>query len=414
MGKRTTKLFKLSASHHMWGSLGIVLVATLVISAQVADRQGFANGDLYQDVMNRWGTRIDQPAPSVRYVESGTVFTTLKPLGLSHQEIKVDAQMNYRKRGLVYFSGFDFDFAGNYEVVNPEERDIDIVFVFPVSLDRNKVLLSELDFTVNGEPSKVELSEKGDKIVWTGRLKKEEKAQFKVGFKGRGLDSFTYRLDPTLAAKNFSLAMTISGGDNYDYPPGIVPAHVVEQSDDIVQLKWAYPSLESGVSVGTILPSETSFDQVIATMARRSWAPFLALFMALVALMASLNRQIKFYEAYLIAAGYGFFFVLLAYLAAFMNFYIAYAVTSVIIVGLLATYARRLLAGQGGGTITGLLIAFLTIPTAAVIAEGYTGLIYSLEILGGLASLMFISTHPKFNSLLETLKPQEEVSHEVS
>jgi hypothetical protein len=409
----TTTLFKLTTRHHTWGSLGIVLVATMVISVQVTDRQGFANGDLYEDVMNRWGTRIDQPAPSVRYVESGTVFTTLKPLGLSLQQIKLDAVMNYRKRGLVYFSGFDFTFAGTYEVANPEERDIDIVFVFPVSLDRNKVLLSELDFTVNGEPSKVELSEQGDKIVWTGRLKKLENARFQVSFKGRGLDSFTYRLDPSLAAKNFSLAMTISGGDNYDYPSGVVPAHLVEQSDDVVRLHWEYPSLESGVSVGAILPSEKSFDQLISTMARRSWAPFFAFFIALVALMASLNRKIKFYEAYLIAAGYGFFFVLLAYLAAFMNFYVAYFVTSTIIVGLLASYGSRLLDGKAKRSITGLLIAFLTVPTAAVIAQGYTGLIYSLEILGGLATLMFISTHPKFSALLETLIPQEEVSHEA-
>jgi hypothetical protein len=413
MGKWTKILFELPSRHHMWMSLGIVIVATMVISAQVADRQGFANGELYQDVMNRWGTRIDQPAPSVRYVESGTVFTTLKPLELSRQQIKVDAQMNYRKRGLVYFSGFDFDFTGTYEVANPEDRDVDIVFVFPVSLDRNKVLLSELDFTVNGEPSEVELSQKGDKIVWTGRLKKLQKARFDVGFKGRGLDSFTYRLDPALPAKNFSLAMNITGGDNYDYPSGVVPAHLVEQSDDVVRLFWEYPSLESGVNVGTILPSEKSFDQVIATMARRSWAPFLAFFIALVALMASLKRTIKFYEAYLIAAGYGFFFVLLAYLAAVMNFYVAYFITSAIIIGLLVSYSSRLLSGKGMPGITALLIAFLTVPSAAVIAQGYTGLIYSLEILGGLAALMFISTHPKFAALLETLIPQEEVSHEA-
>ena len=146
--------------------------------------------------MERWGAPIHQPMPSVRYVPTGTVFNALEPLPLPARWSTVDAGMNYRKRGLVYFSGFDFRFTGDYDTENPFDRDVDVAFVFPISLEKNKVLLSELSFTVNGAAAPVELGKDGDKLLWTGRLRPGEKLAFRVAFKGRGLDAFTYTLDP--------------------------------------------------------------------------------------------------------------------------------------------------------------------------------------------------------------------------
>ena len=58
----------------------IVLAATFVIADQVESRDDFANSELAKDVESRWGAPVDQPAPSLRYVESGSIFTELKPL----------------------------------------------------------------------------------------------------------------------------------------------------------------------------------------------------------------------------------------------------------------------------------------------------------------------------------------------
>src|SRR5262249_41031924 len=158
---------------------------------------------------------------SLRYVPSGAVFNSLTPLSLSRQDVAVDAAMNYRKRGLVYFSGFDFAFRGDYRAVNTEGRDIDVVFVFPIDLEKNKTLLSELEFVVSGVPARADLAE-ADKLVWTGRVKSGERVDFHVGFRGRGLDSFTYVLDPNAPVHEFHLAYHISGGGHFDYEDGVV------------------------------------------------------------------------------------------------------------------------------------------------------------------------------------------------
>lgn len=105
--KRLLALLLLPSRYHFLGSLLIVMVVSSAIATQMTDRRNFASSELYSDVMDRWGAPIVQPGPSVRYVPSGAVFNSLAALPLQSQEVTVDAAMNYRKRGLVYFSGFD-------------------------------------------------------------------------------------------------------------------------------------------------------------------------------------------------------------------------------------------------------------------------------------------------------------------
>src|SRR6266446_2007773 len=81
---------------HLLLSTGIVLFASWVIAAQVQQRDDFAGSHVAQDVESRWGAPVIQPAPSLRYVQSGTIFTELKALPFDQQQVQVDAKMNYR------------------------------------------------------------------------------------------------------------------------------------------------------------------------------------------------------------------------------------------------------------------------------------------------------------------------------
>jgi hypothetical protein len=384
---------------HLAGSFCIVLVVTSVLALQVMDRRRFASGDIHRDVMDRWGAPIAQPAPSVRWVPSGTVFNTLEALPLDRQQVEVDARMSYRKRGLVYFSGFEFAFRGSYVVHNREGRDIDIAFVFPIDLERNKVLLSDLSFSVDGRPARIDLSKGADKLVWTGRLKDGTEAAFAIAYHGRGLDSFTYKLDPALPVRGFRMTMAVTGGSNFDYADGVVSASRVTRTGDGVVLGWEFASLESGVPVGAIVPSEKSFDRILATMVARSWAGFLAFFAGLALLAAWLDRRLRPHESYLFAASYALFFVLVAYLAAYVHFYLAFAIAALVITLLLVHYTRRVLAPAAGRYMTALVVAFLLVPSIAVILEGHTGLVYTLEVLACLVAAMALTTRTEFRTV---------------
>jgi hypothetical protein len=408
MKRLFAKPLRLLSSYHLLGSLLIVVIATAVIADQVEHREDFANSELSVAVESRWGAPVSQPAPSLRYVESGSIFTSLEVLSFEAQHMNVEAQMNYRKRGLRYFSGFDFVFDGKYAAQNPEAHDIDVAFVFPITVDKSQVLLSELEFTVNGEPAALDLGDAGNRLMWTGRIQKGGRAAFNIRYRARGLDSFIYRLDPSLPARDVALKIAVTGGDNFDYPANVLSANSVTQTKDQLALDWRFASLQSGVALGVILPSQESYDSLIATMARRAWCPFLVFAVLLCVLAIKHQRPLLFYEAYLVAALYGFVLVLLAYLAAFMNFYVAYVLSVTLLGAVFVGYGRALFPHESPRLLAGLWFASAVVPTVAVIAQGYTGLIYTLEIFTALLGAMALSTRPAIRALIADLSTKEE------
>ena len=389
----------LPARGYFWGGFVMVVFTAWVMSTQISDRFGFANGDLRHDVMERWGAPIVQAAPSVRYVESGSVFNSLRALPFDSQRVVVESAMSYRKRGLVYFSGFEFQFNADYYVSNPKAHAIDAVFVFPLQPHSNRILLSDLEFAVDGEPASLPIDAEGNKLVWTGRLEAGDQRSFAIRFKGQGLDRFTYLMDPAMAVRQFQMSIDIHGGDNYDYEYGIVPAHNVSMTDDVMRLEWQFDSLESGVPVGVSLPSQTSFDSIISTMATRSWATFALFFAGLVILSKFRTHTLERHEAYLSGAIYAFFFVLLAYLSAYMNFYVAYTVSCAAIGALLVGFLSRVLGATARLYAGALVVATLILPTLAVVFEQHTGLIYSLQILAALTLAARLFTDDRFRVL---------------
>jgi hypothetical protein len=411
LAQLTWSFTRLIARTHAMCAFTLMLLVTFVMAGQVARRHTFASTELYEDVMDRWGAPIVQGAPSVRYAEHGSVFHKLEALPLSQQLVAVDAQMNYRKRGLVYFSGFDFEFRGDYAFVNPRDVPIDVAFVFPLSMQRDQVLLSDLSFVVDGQAEAEPLAGGDDKLLWTGRVEPGQRVEVAIRYRGRGLDSFLYALDPALPVRGLDLTLDIAGGDNHDYPPGVVPATELRSRHTGTQLRWQYDALEAGVPMGAILPSETGFDQVLHDMITRAWAPFTLFFLGLVVLGLVHGQALRLYQMMLIVSAYLFFYVLVAYLAAFLNFYVAWILSLAITAGLVVAYLRRVIDPLVGPQVLLLLGATLLTPTAAVLLRGYTGLVYTFEILGLLAALMAATTRPQFSLILDELRrlaaPQE-------
>lgn len=384
------------------------------MSLQTISRTSFANTELYNGVMDTWGTPISQPSPTVRYLKSGSNFNHLKKMAFTGQKVTVNASMNYRKRGLVYFSGFDFTFTGEYTLVNDESDPIDVVFIFPLQFQNNNTLLSDLQFEINNKGMPIKRSAQSNKISWTGRMKSQERITLSIQYTGRGLDHFIYDLDPSLPVKNFIMDYTVEGGVNYDYPHGVIAATTVDHNnDDQLHLQWKYNSFESGVPVGIILPSEKSFTAIVNTMILRAMVLFFLYYISINCIALLCGRPLKTIESYLLSFAYGFFYILLPYLAAYMNFYVAYFISIGLIVLLITLFMSMLMERRAGIYTVGILGSFLLIPTLAVTIEGYTGLIYTIEILLGLAGVMWLTTKDVLQKIIAMIAlPKQEATNE--
>ena len=377
-----------------------VLATGVIVSAQVEGRADFANTELAQGVEDRWGEPVRQPAPSMRVVESGSVFTELKPMPFDSQHVRVDAAMNYRKRGLRYFSGFDFTFRTDYTYLNRSTHDEDVAFIFPIEFNKSQVLLSDVELTVNGKPAQAELKENGTCLLWTGRVPGGAQVAFTLGYKARGLGSFIYRLDPSLAARDIAVHLSVTGGDNFDFPEGTLSAQSITQTRDALAFDWRYSALESGVTLGLILPSEKSYDAIIATMARRAWAPFLSFFGLWFVLSLGARRRLMFYEVGLLSVTYAFFFVLVAYLSAFLHFYVAWPLCLAVLGAAAVMYLKKLFPEVKASLFALGWLWSMGVPTLAVVIPGYTGLIYTLELLAALLVALHLSLKPNVRALL--------------
>ncbi len=394
------KVFQFIFSSHLLLALMPVVVAGAVVSSQVEGRADFANTELAQGVEDRWGEPVRQPAPSLRAVESGSVFTELKAMPFDSQHVRVDAAMNYRKRGLKYFSGFDFSFRGDYAYANTSGHDEDVAFIFPIEFNKSQVLLSDVELTVNGEKTQAELKEGGTCLLWTGRVAGGSRVAFTLGYKARGLGSFQYRLDPALPAKDIAVHLSVTGGDNFDFPEGSLSAQSITRTAEGLAFDWRYSALESGVTLGLILPSEKSYDAIIATMARRAWAPFLSFFGLWSVLALGSRRKLLFYETGLLSVTYAFFFVLVAYLSAFLHFYVAWPLCLVAIGAAAVVYLKKLFPEARTALLTMGWLWSMGVPTLAVVVPGYTGLIYTLELLAALIVALHLSLKPNVRALL--------------
>lgn len=392
--------FGFAWNSHLFLALLPVLATGVIVGSQVEDRADFANTELARGVEDRWGEPVRQPAPSLRAVESGSVFTELKPMPFASQHVRVDAAMNYRKRGLRYFSGFDFSFRADYAYANATGHDEDVAFIFPIEFNKSQVLLSDVELAVNGKPALAELKVNGTCLLWTGRVPAGEPLAFTLAYKARGLGSFIYRLDPSLAAKDIAVHLSVTGGDNFDFPEGTLSAQSITRTDDALVFDWRYSALESGVTLGLVLPSEKSYDTIIATMARRAWAPFLSFFGLFFVLSLGARRKLLFYEVGLLSATYAFFFVLVAYLSAFIHFYVAWPLGLAVMGGAVVLYLKKLFPEVRTALLVGGWLWSMGVPTLAVVIPGYTGLIYTLELLAALIAALHLSLKPNVRALL--------------
>ncbi|MBN1962626.1 MAG: hypothetical protein JW841_16965 [Deltaproteobacteria bacterium] len=89
----------------------------------------------------------------------------------------------------------------------------------------------------------------------------------------------------------------------------------------------------------------------------------------------------------------------------------AYLISATVITTLLTFYVLRLESPKITKHIIALNIALLVAPSTAVIAQGFTGLIYSLEILCGLTVIMLFSSKNGFKKLTEQMTNNTETTH---
>ena len=126
--------------------------------------------------------------PSVRYKRFGSDVSSLSKAEIHASDISVIIKVDYRKKGLVYYTGYNAEFAGKYTIQNPENENIYLSFIFPYPTNQGEGVLQNVKLLVNGEEDIEDTEYQPNLTLWTGVLGPTESLEITVQYDGRGLN----------------------------------------------------------------------------------------------------------------------------------------------------------------------------------------------------------------------------------
>jgi hypothetical protein len=387
MSKGFKKLF---FNKYVWLLFIPLLIGWLALTHRLQERTDFATYRQMQSVMRIWGGNLEQPMPSVRYKSFGSDVSSLGKKDLHASDVSVKLQVDYRKKGLVYYTGYVADFIGKYTITNTEAEKIYLSFIFPYPMKQGEGMLRDVKLLVNNQEDMENTEYQEELLLWTGALEPSASVEMTVQYTGRGLKHFVYGFEPGRQINRFKMQMEIAGASDVDYPVSTMTPTRVEETPEGKRLIWDLESVLTQLNIGVVLPDRINIAKQISVMTMRSPAFFLLFLGALFALFAITAVPLSFIQIAIVSIAFFLFYPLFAYLSMYMDAVASFAVSFGILGALLFNYARNVYGLKIAAAICVAYTFFLGITSIAALLPTYSGLIYVIEGVVVLAIAMHV------------------------
>lgn len=395
-------------------------VAWIVLGATIFERTNSADRGLRGRVSSTWGTIQEQPAPvafteriETRVAEgtpvspprparrptprgagapettaptataatAATAATTVTagrpeqvriqtPLALERTRATVAFDLDHRQKGLLWYSTYAVDFDGTFVFRNVTTSD-SVTFEF--RLPTSQAVYDGLRITIDGLP--VPYAARNHALVVATRIARGDTATFGVAYRSQGLDEWRYSLGSDVTeVKDFELVMR-TNFDDIDFPPNTLSATEKAKAGDGWTLRWRYANLLSGFQIGMDMPKKLQPGPLAGRIAL--FAPVSLLFFFAVLFLVVTLRRIDLHPmnyAFL-AAGFFSFHLLLAYLVDHISIHLAFAIASLVSIGLVVSYLRLVVGPRFAlREAAAAQLIYLVLFSYAFFFEGLTGL----------------------------------------
>jgi inner membrane protein involved in colicin E2 resistance len=363
-------------------------VAWAILGATVFSRTYSSDTRLKDQVSSSWGTSQDQTAPHAGYtVMVSEVSVTPDANGLplrvnketakwvalptDKSRINVDLQLNYRKKGLLWYSTYGVQFSGSYEFTNSTGKEQTVTFILPLPAQRamyDNLALSLDGVTVPALP--------GDNQFYaTAQIPAHKTATFAAAYHSQGLDRWSYNFgDGTAQVKDFQLHVS-SNLPTYNLPENTLSPTEERKTADGWRLDWNYKTLVSGFHIGVAMPEKLQPGPITERIS--FFAPVSLLFFFFVIFILTTLRGIDLHPMnyFFLACAFFAFHLLMAYLADVVSLYVAFVICSCVSVFLLVSYLRLVAGMRGMAYEAGVAqFVYLILFSFAFFFDGFTGL----------------------------------------
>ncbi len=308
------------------------------------------------------------------------------PVALASSDVHVSFDLDHRKKGLLWFSTYAVDFDGSWRVLNPyaAASNLLLVFRFPTPL----AIYDDFSFLIDGREAQARRGADGSlEAVVTAAP--GETVSFSVGYRSRGLDSWTYRFGSNVTqVRDFTLTMETDFKD-IDFPSRTISPTLKEETAEGWRLVWRHENLVSGFQVGLEMPQRLNPGPLASRIS--FFAPVSLLFFFFVIFVLGVLRGVDLHPMhyFFLAAAFFSFHLLFAYLVDHIDVHLAFVVSSLVSVALVVSYLRLVVSSRFAFVEAGLAqLLYLVLFSYTHFLEGFTGLTVTVGAILTLFVLM--------------------------
>jgi inner membrane protein involved in colicin E2 resistance len=362
-------------------------IAWVILGATIFSRTYGSNEQLQGRVASTWGTAQQQSPPSATYavtevvssttVEDGKVSVHREnvqrqvPLPVEASRIHVNLHLTPRQKGLLWYSTYAVDFAGDYTFRNntAQAQTVDFRLKFPAQ----KAIYDELQMKVNQRPVALATDDQG--TVGQATVDPGETASLHVAYRSQGLDCWRYQLGDGIAqARDFMLTMRTNFRD-IDFADDTLSPTLKELVPGGWQLTWQYSNLVSGFQIGMTMPQKLQPGPLAGEISYAAPVSLFFFFFLMFIITTMRNIDLHPMNYFFLATAFFAFHLLLAYLVDHISIHAAMILASVVSVALVVSYLRLVVglrfAALEAGTAQ---LIYLVVFSYAFFWKGFTGL----------------------------------------
>jgi len=364
-------------------------VAWMILGTSIFLRSESAGSVLSGRVASTWGSAQEQHPPVVSYWVQETKTTEVeekgqkvkktelvnvpRPVALDSSKVGADFHIDYRQKGLLWFSTYGVAFAGVYKFQNPTGRDE--MFMIRLPLPAKQAVYDGVEITLDGQPLALEFG--GGDVTARGTVPAGAAGVVQAAYRSQGQDNWSYKLasgDEVARAKDFHFTATTDFA-GFDFPENSLSPTAKRETGPGWELKWDYQNLVSGFNIALRMPQKLQPGPLAGRISY--FAPVSLFFFFFLVFILSTLRGIDLHPMnyFFLACAFFAFHLLLAYLCDHISIHAAFAISSAVSVLLMATYMRLVVNWRFALVDAGLAqLIYLVLFSYAFFFEGFTGL----------------------------------------
>lgn len=360
-----------------------ITVAWLILGGTMTFRTYNLEPTLRSSVGELWGKPLYQQAPTIAYqlpqgnVEGIIVYGPAQDTQLESSDITVNLDIDYRLKGLLWYSTYRVQFAGAYGVVNDSDQPWRVSFTFPLP-DANAIY-DEFHIVVGEtEVADLSISAKGQ-VVRQFELQPGQRQTVRVSYGSQGMDEWWYYLGTNVTqARNFSLVMNTDFGQ-IDFPQDSMSPVQKEEIPGGWKLTWSYGNLLSGRPIAMTMPKLLNPGPWASKVIFFAPVSLFLFFFLLFLFTTARNVKVHPMNYFFLGTAFFAYHLLLAYLVDHISIHLAFWICSAVSILLVVSYMRLVVGARFALVEVGLSqFVYLVLFSYTFFFEGYTGLVITI------------------------------------